>query len=223
MDRNIIWVFDNDNTLYSVPKSLENIITEKIILQLQNLLGLSRGETISKRLELRNKYQSETTMAAFALEGLIVDFKTFIKNTYLSVDPRQFGIKADPTLRIILSSLPGRKYVFTNNPRDYARMISQILGISHFFEEIYGIAEVDFIGKPDKRAFDKITRLIPQSNQKIFIEDQKTALISAKESGFFTIKIGESADIDCDLNFLSIYELSYEKVRKKMEEKNHHK
>lgn len=211
MRSNIVWLFDNDGTLYQVPPLLEITITEKVVSLLMKMLGMSLREVKQKRLQLMNKYQSETTVAAFALAGLIPDFKSFIAQTYLTIDPRKFGLKEDIYLQRMLTSLPGPKYIFTNNPRDFAVLIAQILNINRFFESIYGIEDLGFIGKPNKEAFGKIIKLLPPHEHRIFIDDQEASIKMAKSTGFFTIKIGKMQG-EADLNLSSIYELSFEGI-----------
>ena len=57
MTQRTVWLFDNDNTLYRVPKELETAITHRVITTLADTLKLSFREIEDMRRKLREKHK----------------------------------------------------------------------------------------------------------------------------------------------------------------------
>jgi putative hydrolase of the HAD superfamily len=68
-------------------------------------------------------------------------------------------LSPDPDLRHAISTLPGRKIVYTNGCEPYARNVLAARGLSGLFDAVYGVEHADFHPKPDAAAFDKVFTL----------------------------------------------------------------
>lgn len=91
-------------------------------------------------------------------------------------------------LRHLLQSLPGRKLVFTNAPRNYALRVLDILGISDCFELIFSVESTKYHGKPSVRGFQMLLKTIhAKASDCVMLEDSLPALMTAKRLGMTTI------------------------------------
>jgi putative hydrolase of the HAD superfamily len=186
-----VFVFDNDDTLYDCPKSFEKAITDKMIARIAELCSCSLEEIQAKRLELFKRYNIRYTLLVFHREGIIKDVERFIKETYLSVDPRDYGIKSNPQLRKMLKDLEAALYLHTNNPSAFAKKILNVLDVEDLFIKIYGMYENDCYQKPDTRAFQNLLKSVSNCQIKRYIDNEIPNLITAKQLGFKTILVAK--------------------------------
>ncbi|WP_073140454.1 pyrimidine 5'-nucleotidase [Litoreibacter ascidiaceicola] len=144
------WVFDLDHTLYPPEMQLFDQIEIRMIDWVMRELGVDREEAN----HLRAKYWREhgTTLAGLmrihgvAPEGYLIDVHD-IDFTVLS---------SDPHLRDAITSLPGRKIIYTNGTAPYAENVIKARGLSGIFDAIYGVEHADFHPKPDHAAFEQV-------------------------------------------------------------------
>ena len=84
----------------------------------------------------------------------------------------------------MLRSLPQRKIIFTNATVEHALNVLTILGCADLFECIIDVRAVDFISKPDPRAYSRILELIgARGDECVLIEDNARNLRPAKALG----------------------------------------
>lgn len=144
------WVFDLDNTLYPPHMRLFDQIEARMTAFVMEALGVTRAE--ADRLRAHYWHTYGTTLAGLMREhGVAPD-------RYLDeVHDIDFGVLSpDPDLHAAIARLPGRRIIYTNGPADYAAKVAEARGLSGLFDAIYGIAEADFLPKPEAAAFDRI-------------------------------------------------------------------
>ena len=107
-----VYVFDNDGTLYACPKDFEKAITDKIIACIARFCSVSTDTVLARRKELFRRYNVHSTLLVFYYEGIITDVDNFVQNTYLAVDPSDYGIQPNLQLRRVLENL-GFRYMYT--------------------------------------------------------------------------------------------------------------
>jgi putative hydrolase of the HAD superfamily len=91
-------------------------------------------------------------------------------------------------LRHLLQTLPGRKVIFTNAPRDYALRVLDLLGIGDIFELVFSVESAAFHAKPSVRGFQRLLKSINvKPSDCIMLEDNLPALMTAKRLGMRTI------------------------------------
>ena len=97
----------------------------------------------------------------------------------------------NPALRLAIAALPGRKIVFTNGSRDYAKKATQALGIYDVFETHYGIDDAGFICKPAAQAFETVFSKagLTHKNAAMF-EDDPRNLAVPHALGLKTVLVG---------------------------------
>lgn len=193
MNRRVVYVFDNDGTLYDCHSEFNKAVTEKMIACIARLTSMSTEQVLKKRQELFKRYNVNYTLLVFSREGIITDIDSFIQETYLSVNPLAYGVKQNLRLRKALERLNAHLYVHTNNPSVFASKILDCLGIRDLFTAIYGMFENDSCQKPDFRAFQNILKAISPYKVWWYADNEGPNLIMAKQLGFKTIAVAEAA------------------------------
>lgn len=144
------WVFDLDNTLYPPHMRLFDQIEVKTTAFVMDALGVARAE--ADRLRAHYWHTYGTTLA-----GLMREHGVEPESYLDDVHDIDFGVLSpDADLRTAIANLPGRRIVYTNGPADYAARVVEARGLSGLFDAIYGIAEADFLPKPEAGAFARV-------------------------------------------------------------------
>ncbi|KZL20189.1 haloacid dehalogenase-like hydrolase [Pseudovibrio axinellae] len=157
------WVFDLDNTLYPHHSNLFDQIDQKMSEFVQKLTG----KPAEQARELQVTYYKEygTTLRGLMLEHDIEpdEFLEYVHNIDHSV------LAPNPKLADAINQLPGKCYIMTNGTRKHAVSVANRLGITHHFEDIFGIMEAGLIPKPAEETY----RLFLEKNG---IHPQKAAM-----------------------------------------------
>ena len=100
-------------------------------------------------------------------------------------------LKYDEQLKLNLSNLAGRKFIYTNASQDHAKNILSAMGIATEFEKILDIKATGYLPKPDPKSYDIMLKsfgiLSNQIDSSIFIEDTAKNLKPAKLLGLKTV------------------------------------
>ena len=180
------WIcFDLDNTLYPLSNGLWEIIDDRIQEYVARTLHLSRDD--ARRLQKQYWRKYGTTLAGLMAEHGVDPgaYLAFVHN--FDVSPY---IGANPRLRALLAALPQHKLIFTNASSDHARNVLRVLGVEDCFDEVIGVEDVDYIPKPDPRAYEKCrekTGVDPEKS--MFIDDLPENLKPAKAMGMVTVLV----------------------------------
>jgi len=178
------WLFDLDNTLYSGKTKVFEQIDKKMSYYISKKLNVD----IKKAREIQKSYFYEYNTTLYGLiKNHKVDaneFLDFVHNIDISF------LKKDPDLSRELDKLDGKKIIFTNGSKKHAINITQKLGISQHFDDIFDIVDSNFIPKP---AVDPYKKLVEKHkidpNLCVFIEDIARNLKPAYEMGMKTVWI----------------------------------
>jgi putative hydrolase of the HAD superfamily len=175
------WIFDLDNTLYPASCGL----FEQVQLRMNEFICTRLGVAPDTAIELRRRYFREhgTTMNGLMRIDRVDphDFLAFVHDVDLSVVP------PNPALATALTSLPGRKLVYTNGSVRHAERLLDHLGINFSFSGIFDIVASEFTPKPAPgplRAFVEHYRIEPHSA--LMIEDMAKNLAPAAAIGMAT-------------------------------------
>lgn len=182
-----LWVFDNDGTLYRETKPLRNAIEERMCSFISHFYSLDISEAQIKRIELLTKYDTDYTMVAMMHEG--VDPEDFLRSTYLSVNPKDYGISANHSLRKTLSEISGEMIVLTNNPAPFAKLILKTLDILDLFTKVWGMAELVYTFKPALDSFAIIAEAVKQGRSTVYLDDKYENLQVAQRIGARTVLV----------------------------------
>ena len=178
------WLFDLDNTLYSGKTKVFDQIDKKMSQYISQKLNIKIEE--AKKIQKNYFYKYNTT-----LNGLIKNHK-INANEFLDFvhDINIDFLKKDSELDLELEKLEGKKIIFTNGSRKHAINITQRIGVSHHFDDIFDIVDSDFVPKPALEPYKKLVekhKIDP--NLCVFIEDIARNLKPAYEMGMKTIWI----------------------------------
>ena len=178
----ILWVFDNDGTLYrdfGANRQFQTLFNKYI----SDERGI--GETEIKRL--KTKYATDFSLVAVVKE-FGVNFAEVVRQTYLQIDLEACDVpESDGQKDEVLAKLPGKKVIFTNNPSAYARLVLGRMGLIKHFSDVIGMEEVGFSLKPEAHAYRYVEAQHPGYSRIIFCDDRKENLDPAKTLGWETV------------------------------------
>ena len=183
------WVFDLDNTLYPASCGLFNQVSQRMTAYISEYFSLERDAAIERQRDLFMRYGT-------TLRGLMVEH---------GVDPEPFLdhvhrvdfalVRPDPLLALKLGMLPGRKLIFTNSSRRHAEQVMARLGITDHIEEVFDIADADFIPKPDSACYAALlSRHRVSAATACMIDDIAFNLPPAKSLGMTTVWLKGEGD-----------------------------
>ena len=181
-DRIDTWVFDLDNTLYPASSKLFDQVSRRMTGYISEYFNIAPDAALARQKDFFMRYGT-------TLRGLMTEH---------GVDPEPFldyvhkidiGVVApNPSLAQKLGGLPGRKLVFTNASRIHARRVMDRIGITEHFEEIFDVADADYIPKPDRTSYAMMLRRHKVSPETAcMIEDIAGNLEPAKALGMATV------------------------------------
>jgi len=102
----------------------------------------------------------------------------------------------NPELLSILTSLPQKKWIFTNADGNHARRVIDFLGLSDCFEGVIDLRAIDFACKPEKVAFQRALTIAGNPNPAgcVLFDDSPANLQAARELGFTTVLVNLNGD-----------------------------
>ena len=179
-----VWVFDLDDTLHDASAQIFPVMNRAMTQYIMDELDLD--ETAAH--ELRKHYWR---VYGATLKGLMrhhgVDAYHFLQQTHRFMDLPNMVIQVK-LLKSLLKSLPGRKCVFTNAPREYAIRVLQIMDIDDCFELVFSVESTQFHAKPSVRGFQMLLKTLQaKPSDCVMLEDNLPALMTAKRLGMRTI------------------------------------
>ncbi len=197
--------FDLDATLYPASNGLWEQIRLRIFKFMLEEIGIPEAEIPATR----DKYW---TTYGTTLEGLRIhhqvepdDYLKFVHDL-----PLKDFLEPDPVLRGLLETLPQDLWVFTNADHHHASRVLTELGISDLFSGIVDLLALDFIVKPNRKAYQVALKLAGVTDPKkcVMFDDLIQNLIPAKELGFYTSLVGENGSSNqADIQLQSIHDM----------------
>ncbi|WP_419903588.1 pyrimidine 5'-nucleotidase [Kiloniella sp.] len=184
-----IWLFDLDNTLYPASNNLFSQIEKRMGSFIQEFLNLDPTAAHKVQKDYFRRYGT-------TLKGLMVnhDLNPDLYLEYVH-DVDFSAISPNHALGEALSRLPGRKLIFTNASNVHAANVMDKLGVSHHFEEIYDIANADYIPKPAQFPYDDLVKKHKiDPTKSVFFEDSAKNLKPAAEMGMTTVWVKTDTD-----------------------------
>lgn len=182
-------IFDLDNTLYPPQSGLLSTVSGRISKYIMSRLDLCEDDAHQMREEYRSRF-------GITLTGLLnlhqIDPNDFDQFVY-DIDYAQ-KLNTDESLYQILNTNHLTKIVYTNAGKRHAGIVLEKLGLTHCFDQVVAIEDLDFLAKPTSDSFHKfiqITGTDPKTS--IFFEDSIDNLETAKTFGYTTVLVGNSA------------------------------
>jgi putative hydrolase of the HAD superfamily len=183
------WIFDLDNTLYPADSNLFARVSRRMTIFIQKEFNLE--EDTARDLQRRMFKEYGTTM-----RGLMVEYGTDAEEFMGFVhDIDVADMKEDKELARLLSQLPGRRLIYTNGSVSHAKKITEQLGISDLFEDVFDIVAGGFVPKPDPKPYDKmIATFSINPFRSVMVEDMAKNLRPAAKLGMTTVWLSHNKD-----------------------------
>ena len=177
---------DLDDTLYPQNSGLWELIRMRINKFLVNELHFSEDEAPAIRHQLWKQYG--TTLRGLQMEYK-VDMDAYL--AYVHDVPIDNLISYDQQLSDILNALPQQKIIFTNASADHANRVTELLGITRYFEDIIDIYALSPFCKPQVEAFHTVLeKLNMPSKACLLVDDSPENLETAQILGMSTVSVG---------------------------------
>ena len=175
------WIFDLDNTLYSVQTQVFSEVDKKMSAFISKKMNVD----LVKAKEIQKKYFYEygTTLSGLMKQDNIDphDFLEFVHDIDISWLPK------DLKLREELIKIKEKKYIFTNGSHAHVKNITKQLGIDGLFDGAFDIVDANFVPKPHVDPYKKIIEKFDiEPTKSILIEDIAHNLEQAKNLGMKT-------------------------------------
>ncbi len=178
------WLFDLDNTLHNASPHIFPHINRSMTAYICEHLNIDEDEASSLRQMYWKRYGA-TLLGLMRHHGTDPDH--FLHHTHQIPDLARLVI-AERGLQSMLRRLPGRKFIFSNAPLNYAEAVLAITGISRCFDAVYSVERLRFQPKPAVGGFLRLLNdqgLDPRSC--IMVEDTLPNLMTAKKLGMKTV------------------------------------
>jgi putative hydrolase of the HAD superfamily len=186
--RQTVWLFDLDDTLHDATTASMGEIRDAMGQYIVRELGISEAESNALRTRYWQRYGA-TLLGLVRHHG--VKSAHFLHHTHVlpGLEERVRGHAADLAA---LRRLPGRKYILTNAPAQYAHRVLRALGILNAFDGVFSIEDMHLFGdlrpKPDARMFRALAaRLGVQPSRCVLVEDTLVHQKSARSLGMGTV------------------------------------
>ncbi|RPI35253.1 MAG: pyrimidine 5'-nucleotidase [Chloroflexota bacterium] len=181
--------FDLDETLYPPGNGLWDAIRDRMNQYMVDRLQLPEEEVQHLR---RYYYETYGTTLRGLQRHYNVDASDYL--AYVHDLPLQSFLQADSRLVDLLSSLPQRKWIFTNADANHARRVIAALGLSGCFEGIIDVTAIGFACKPEEDAYRLALSIAGESDPSrcLMLDDSARNLAPAKELGLLTILVGSA-------------------------------
>ncbi|RQT47419.1 pyrimidine 5'-nucleotidase [Burkholderia cepacia] len=185
-----VWLFDLDNTLHHASHAIFPEINRAMTQYIIDALQVERAEADRLRTGYTQRYGA-------ALLGLTrhhpIDPHDFLRVVHTFADLPAM-VRAERGLAHIIAALPGRKFVLTNAPENYARAVLRELRIERLFERVIAIEHMrdrrTWRAKPDHTMLRRTLRAAhARLADAILVEDTRGHLKRYKRLGIGTVWI----------------------------------
>lgn len=187
-----IWLFDLDNTLHDASHAIFPAIAGNMNRYLADLLG--DGLQPADEATVNAVRQQYWARYGATLLGVVkhhdVKAEDFLREAH-RFDDLPDMIRAQRGVGRLLASLPGRKILLTNGPRQYSQQVLRHLGLHRHFSQHIAIEEMRVHGqlqpKPSPQFLRKLlAQLKVDARECILVEDTLANLRAAKRLGLRT-------------------------------------
>jgi putative hydrolase of the HAD superfamily len=183
------WVFDLDNTLYPPSADLFGQMDIRFKAYVMRLTGLDAD----KALDLCHAYWvSHGSTLAGLMEHHDIDPHHFLADVH---DIDVSHLRIDSALQRAITTLPGRKIVYTNGSQAHAKRVLAARGLTRAFDAVYGVEHADFKPKPTQDAFARVFAkdgLRPETGA--MFEDEPRNLAVPHALGMRTVHVHATPD-----------------------------
>ncbi|NNE40662.1 MAG: pyrimidine 5'-nucleotidase [Marinicaulis sp.] len=188
LDQLDVWIFDLDNTLYSADCDLFSQIDARMTNFIIERLSLDYPQARKMQKDFYVRYG--TTMSGLMTEHDIEPdhFLDFVHDIDVSV------VETNEALAAALSKLPGRKYIYTNGSVQHAENVTNALGITHHFDDVFDIKAAGYTPKPKRAPYETfIQKFSIDPARAVMCEDLAQNLETPHDLGMTTVLVCSDA------------------------------
>ncbi|MBY5991750.1 pyrimidine 5'-nucleotidase [Ferrimonas balearica] len=184
LERNV-YLFDLDNTLYSPQSGILDQVGQRMRDYVAREFQLSHDEAHAFCQRYYKRYGG--TLRGLQLHHPQVDLEAFSQYAH---DVELDNLPRVSELADELAAISKRRILFTNSPRPYAERLLDHLGLSHCFEGLFSVEQVDYRMKPHPHAFQTICDHFGfEADSAVMFDDQPDNLSTAKTLGMRTVLV----------------------------------
>ncbi len=201
-----VWLFDLDNTLHNATPHIFPHINDAMRTYVAEALGVDDENADRIRLDYWLRYGATLT-GMMRHHG--TDPHHFLRHTHQFPELRSMVV-FDRALKGMLKKLPGRKIIFSNAPRDYAKAVLEVMGIDGLFDALWSIEHLRFQPKPLLAGFHRLLHKEHLNPARcIMVEDTAKNLRTAKRLGMRTVLVSRASQVPdyVDLRIQSVLNL----------------
>lgn len=183
-----VWLFDLDNTLHDASRAVFGRLNGSMTDYIETVLGMPRHEADRLRVHYWRRYGA-TLLGLERHHGIRAAH--FLAQTH-RLPGLEGQLRMRPADRAALRRLPGRKFLLTNAPADYAKRVLTALDLPSCFEGVIAIEAMRVFGdlrpKPDTRMLRIVlARHKLPASRCVLVEDTLVNLKSARRLGLRTV------------------------------------
>ncbi|HET8693175.1 MAG TPA: pyrimidine 5'-nucleotidase [Aquabacterium sp.] len=183
-----IWLFDLDNTLHDASRAVFGRLNLSMTDYIETHLAVPRDEADRLRIHYWRRYGA-TLLGLEKHHGIRAAH--FLAHTHV-LEGLEQQLHMRPVDRHALKRLPGRKFLLTNAPADYAKRVLTALDLASHFEGVIAIEGMRVFGdlrpKPDVRMLRVVlARHRLPAHRCVLVEDTVANLRSAHQLGLKTV------------------------------------
>ena len=184
-----VWLFDLDNTLHNASAHIFPRINDAMTAYMACHLELDTQTADHLRMKYWYRYGA-------TLLGLMRHHGTnphhFLHHTHQFENLGELVV-FDRALLAHLRRLPGRRYLFSNAPREYLDALLHLTGLDRVLHGSFSIEDLGFHPKPQKLAYlIALRKLGVKPRHCILVEDTASNLREAKRLGIRTVWISQT-------------------------------
>ncbi len=176
------WIFDLDNTLYSVSPEMHGELDELLGSFVSEFLGVDRIE--ARRIQKAYFHEFGLTLCG------LIEYHDLDPEVYFAHMTRAdlSGIGPDPALVEAIGALDGRKVVYSNAPSFHVRQVLERIGLTPLIDAVHDIEAAGFTPKPARAAYVELCRRHDiDPARAVMIDDIARNLEPAAEIGMTTV------------------------------------
>lgn len=179
-------LFDLDETMYPTETGVMELMGERIHEYMSLRLGIHPDEVS----DIRSAYYEQYGTTG---RGLYLHYDMDVRDYFEFVHelPLDDLLEPDPRLDEMLGSLDLQKVIFTNATAEHAERVLRILQVEQHFDRIVGIEEMEYLPKPDIRAYQRTLALLEvRADECLLIDDRVRNLEPGRRLGMTTVLVG---------------------------------
>jgi putative hydrolase of the HAD superfamily len=185
-------LFDLDETMYPTESGIMDLIGERINQYMALRLGIDPEDVATVRRRYYERYGTTGRGLFLHYDVDVGDYFEFVHDL-----PVEEMLEADARLDQVLQELDAEKVIFTNATAAHAWRVLRALRVDRHFGRVIDIRELEYVPKPDARAYRQALELLQaRGDECLLVDDRLRNLIPGRELGMTTVLVGPEQTAD---------------------------